>query len=94
MAISLQDVEYVAKLARLEIPAEAKADYGEKLNAILDYMQQLQELDTTGVPPTTHVLPLENVFREDIVRPCLDREKALANAPDREDGYFRVPKII
>lgn len=94
MAISLQDVEYVAKLARLEIPAEAKADYSEKLNAILDYMQQLQELDTTGVPPTTHVLPLENVFREDVIRPCLDREKALANAPDREDGYFRVPKII
>ncbi|MEG1500879.1 MAG: Asp-tRNA(Asn)/Glu-tRNA(Gln) amidotransferase subunit GatC [Clostridiales bacterium] len=94
MTISIKDVEYVAKLAKLDLNQDEKSAYTEKLNDILNYMEQLQELDTKDVPPTTHVLPLVNVFREDQVQPCLSREKALSNAPDREDGYFRVPRII
>lgn len=94
MAITVNDVEYVAKLAKLTIAEEEMDGYISKLSAILDYMQQLQEIDTTGVPLTTHVLPLENVFRADEVKPCLSRDKVLANAPDTEDGYFKVPKIF
>jgi aspartyl-tRNA(Asn)/glutamyl-tRNA(Gln) amidotransferase subunit C len=94
MAISIQDVEYVAKLAKLEFTEEEKVSYQKKLDAILCYMEQLQQLDTTNIEPTTHVLPLENVFREDKVGVCLSNEDALANAPDQADGYFKVPKIL
>lgn len=94
MVITIKDVEYVAKLAKLELKPEEKPAYTEKLNAILDYMVKLEELNTKEVPPTTHVLPLNNVFREDELRPCLPREKALQNAPDQNDGYFRVPRIL
>ena len=94
MTISIQEVEYVAKLAKLKLTEEEKTAYAEKLSAVLAYMEHLKEIDTSQVPPTTHVLPLENVFREDVVKPCLPREEALANAPDRQDGYFKVPKII
>ena len=66
MSITIADVEYVAKLAKLELEPCEKAEYTEKLNAILEYMQQLQELDTTDIIPTTHVLPLKNVFREEL----------------------------
>lgn len=94
MSITIGDVEYVAKLAKLELEPSEKAEYTEKLNSILEYMQQLQELDTRDIEPTTHVLPLNNVFREDELKPCLPREKALQNAPDQVDGYFRVPRIL
>ncbi|MGI5892138.1 MAG: Asp-tRNA(Asn)/Glu-tRNA(Gln) amidotransferase subunit GatC [Bacillota bacterium] len=94
MTISIQDVEYVAKLAKLNFTEEEKVIYQEKLDAILGYMEQLQELDTKDIEPTTHVLPLENVFREDKVGVCLSNQEALANAPDQKDGYFKVPKII
>ncbi len=94
MNITRSDVEHVAKLAKLKLTEEEKTAYQEKLDAILQYMQQLQELDTTGVAPTTHVLPLENVMRQDEVGVCLPREKALSNAPEPEDGYFRVPRIM
>ena len=94
MVITIKDVEYVAKLAKLELKPEEQPAYTEKLNAVLDYMVKLEELNTKEVPPTTHVLPLNNVFREDELRPCLPREKALQNAPDQNDGYFRVPRIL
>ena len=94
MAISEKDVSYVAELSELELSEQETAEYTETLNAILDYMEQLQELDTTGIEPTTHVLPLVNVFREDVVKPCLPREKALQNAPDRTENSFKVPKIL
>lgn len=92
--ITMDDVDYVAKLAHLDFTPAEMSDCADKMASILDYMQQLQQIDTTDVPITTHVLPLENVFREDIIGETLTTEKALANAPDQEDGYFKVPKIL
>ena len=94
MKISLDEVRYVAGLARLELaPAEEERLTGQ-LNAILEYMGQLAEVDTAGVEPTSHVLPLTNVLREDEPRACLPNAEALANAPAAEQGHFAVPKII
>jgi len=92
--ITLDDVAYVASLAHLSFSPEESADCADKLGAILSYMQELQGIDTEGVPPTTHVLPLTNVFRADAVGETLPREAALSNAPDQQDGCFKVPKIL
>ncbi len=92
--ISKQDVEHVALLARLELSEEEKELYTQQLNKILDAAQALQELNTDDVPPTAHVLSIQNVFREDRVGQHIDPEKALANAPDREENFFKVPKIV
>jgi len=94
MKISKQEVEHVAMLARLELTEEEKQTYTEQLNSILDYAAMLDRLDTRDVQPTAHPLPLQNVFREDVVRPSILQEDALANAPDQEDGFFKVPKIV
>ena len=94
MILSRKEVEHVALLARLELTEEEKEAYTHQLNAILDFMRQLDELDTSGVEPMAHVLPLVNVMREDEVRPGLSREEALAGAPDADQGQFRVPKIV
>jgi aspartyl-tRNA(Asn)/glutamyl-tRNA(Gln) amidotransferase subunit C len=92
--INLEQVRYVAELARLDLdPAEEQRLTGQ-LNAILEYMDQLGEVDTAGVEPTSHVLPLTNVMREDLVREGLSTEAALANAPAAEQGHFAVPKIL
>jgi len=92
--ITKKDVEHVAMLARLHLDEEEKAKYTEQLNSILDYMEKLNQLDTEKVEPTSHVLPIKNVFRKDKVEKSLANEEVLANAPDKEDGYFKVPKII
>ena len=94
MEISKEQVEHVAKLARLEVSEDEKAMFSRQLSAILTYMDQLKEVDTEGVEPTATVLPTENVWREDAVRLSLAQEQALANAPEQADGFFRVPKII
>jgi len=94
MAITVEDVERVAYLARLRFSEEEKEKFISQLNRILEYVAQLNELDTEGVPPTSHVLPLRNVFREDEVRPSTPREELMANAPARHMGYFEVPKVI
>jgi len=94
MSISIQDVEHVAKLARLELRQEEKETFTEQLNAILKYMDKLNELDTSNVQPTSHVLPLVNVMREDEPRESLPIEKVMLNAPDEEDGQFKVPAVI
>jgi len=94
MDISQQQVEHVAKLARLELSEDEKAIFARQLSAILSYMDQLKTLDTGGVEPTATVLPTDNVFRDDQVRPSLPQEAALANAPDQADGFFRVPRIL
>ncbi|MCR8846279.1 Asp-tRNA(Asn)/Glu-tRNA(Gln) amidotransferase subunit GatC [Paenibacillus sp. SC116] len=94
MSINLHDVEHVAKLARLLLTDEEKERYTDQLNAILKYADKLNELNTDDVQPTTHVLPIRNVMREDEVRPSLDRELVMKNAPEEEDGQFRVPAVL
>jgi len=94
MKITQQEVEHVAKLARLALsPAEIVTFTGQ-MDAILAYVEKLNELDTAGITPTSHAVPVENAFREDRVRPSIGVENALANAPDRVEGFFRVPKVI
>ncbi len=94
MEISKEQVEHVARLARLEVSEEEKTTFARQLSGILTHMDQLKEVETAGVEPTATVLPTDNVFREDEVRPSLTQERALANAPDQADGFFRVPKIL
>ncbi|TYP56179.1 Asp-tRNA(Asn)/Glu-tRNA(Gln) amidotransferase subunit GatC [Thermosediminibacter litoriperuensis] len=94
MKITIETVEHVANLARLYLSEDEKAEMAQKLNSILDYMEKLNELDTSNVPPTAHIIPVKNVFREDVVRESLPREEALRNAPEKERGFFKVPRII
>jgi aspartyl-tRNA(Asn)/glutamyl-tRNA(Gln) amidotransferase subunit C len=94
MSVTLKDVEHVAALARLELTDAEKERFTEQLNAILKYAEKLNELDTEAVPPTSHVLPLSNVMREDEVRPSWPLSDVLANAPEEEDGQFRVPAVL
>ena len=94
MKISEAEVRYVAKLARLGLDAERIQEMSETLSDILTYMDKLNELDTRGVPPTSHVGKTETVFREDAVGKSLPVDEALQNAPDRVGTYYRVPKII
>jgi aspartyl-tRNA(Asn)/glutamyl-tRNA(Gln) amidotransferase subunit C len=92
--ISRDDVEHIARLSRLAL-SEAEAErMREQLSGILAYIDKLRVLDTGGVEPTSHAVPLLNVMREDEPRPCLTQDEALANAPDRSDSSFRVPRII
>lgn len=94
MALTEKDVEYVARLARLEISDAEKTLYTAQLGKILGHAQELNAVDTSTVAATTHVLPLSNVTREDAVKPSMAREEILSNAPDKSKGCFRVPKII
>ncbi|MDK2877349.1 MAG: aspartyl-tRNA(Asn)/glutamyl-tRNA(Gln) amidotransferase subunit [Thermoanaerobacteraceae bacterium] len=94
MRITKETVEHVANLARLYLSEEEKAEMTEKLNSILDYMEKLNELDTSQVQPTAHVIPIKNVFREDRVWESLPLKETLKNAPDRDENFFRVPRII
>ena len=94
MSIDKKVVENVAVLGRLELSEDEKEEYTVQLNAILGYMEMLNKLDTTNVQPTAHVLPLKNVYRQDVVKPSMEREKVIANAPEKEDGQFKVPSIV
>lgn len=94
MKISEQDIKTVASLSRLKIREEEKEDVIFQLNKILTYVENLQTLDTTNIEPTTYALPMQNVFRADVVKPSLERELALSNAPLKEDGYFKVPRVL
>lgn len=94
MKITRSDVEHVATLARLELAEEEKDRFTGQLDAILAYVEKLNELNTDGIVPTSHAVPVENAFREDEVRPSIGVENALANAPDRVEGFFRVPRVI
>jgi aspartyl-tRNA(Asn)/glutamyl-tRNA(Gln) amidotransferase subunit C len=87
-------IDHIARLARLSLSEEEKRLFGAQLESILSYMDKLNELDTSAAEPTSHVLELSNVTREDANTRCLDREDALANAPDRTEKFYRVPKII
>lgn len=94
MKITRAEVEHVARLARLELSAEEAETFTGQMDAILAYVDKLNELDTTGITPTSHAVPVENAFRPDEERPSIGIDNALANAPDRVDGFFRVPKVI
>ncbi|MCI3923112.1 Asp-tRNA(Asn)/Glu-tRNA(Gln) amidotransferase subunit GatC [Paenibacillus sp. TRM 82003] len=94
MSVTLKDVEHVAKLARLELTEDEKARFTEQLNAILKYAEKLNELNTEGVEPTSHVLPVKNVLREDVARPSWPLDESMKNAPEEEDGQFRVPAVL
>lgn len=94
MEITKAQVEHVAKLARLAMTESETQEFGRQLSSILTYMEQLKSWDTTGVEPTATVLRQTNVFRADVVQPCLPVERALANAPESDGGYFRVPTIL
>jgi aspartyl-tRNA(Asn)/glutamyl-tRNA(Gln) amidotransferase subunit C len=92
--ITRDEVEHVARLARLAL-SDAEIDaLTSDLGAILDHAAQVSALDTSDVPPTAHPLPLVNVLRADEVRPGVDRDEVLAQAPEAEDGRFRVPRIL
>ena len=94
MKVTKEDLQNVAVLSRLAIPAEQEDKYIDQMDKILTYMDNLAELDTENVKPTTYALPMQNVFRKDEVKESLDRDAALANAPLKEDGYFKVPKVL
>ncbi len=94
MTLTLEEVEHIARLARLKLTAEEKARYREQLSAILDYAARLQSLDTAGIPPTSSVLPPRTVLRADEPGPCLKREELLANAPETSEGQYRVPPVL
>lgn len=94
MSISIKDVEHVAKLARLELSEQEKQTFTEQMNAILKYAEQLNELNTDNVEPTSHPVPLVNVMREDVSTPSLPIDKVLLNAPDEEEGQIKVPAVL
>ena len=92
--LTMEQVSRVAFLARLELSETETLRLTTELNGILGQFERLQELDTNGIPPTSHSLPLQNVFRDDEIRPSLSREAATANAPEKRDGNFIVPQIM
>ena len=94
MKITKEQVAYVAHLARLELDEAAVATFAEQIGSILDYMDMLNGVDTQGVQPTSHATSICNAFRDDAVREHLDTEAATANAPEKDDGSFIVPKVV
>ena len=94
MRITPKEVEHVATLARLKLDHEEVATFTGQMDAILSYVDKLSELNTDGIIPTSHAVPMENAFRSDVMRPSFGTEKALANAPERVEGFFKVPKVI
>jgi len=92
--ITMQEVEQVARLARLALSDAEKESMRRELDGILSYIDKLRALDTEGVPPTSHAVPMTNVMREDEPVPSLPQADMLANAPDQSGEFFRVPKII
>ena len=94
MKLTPEEVKHVAELAKLTLTDEEVTLYADQLSAILDYAAVLQQVDTSSVPPTPYVLPLHTITRPDMVEPCLTNEQALANAPDRDEGHFRVRAVF
>ncbi|SDR11213.1 aspartyl/glutamyl-tRNA(Asn/Gln) amidotransferase subunit C [Virgibacillus subterraneus] len=92
--ISKDQVKHVAHLARLAVTEDEADLFTDQLSSIIEYAEQLNELDTEGVEPTTHVMDLKNVLRKDEPKEWISKEDALKNAPDKQNGYFRVPSIL
>ncbi len=94
MSVTVADVEHVARLARLGLNPDQKELFACQMSAILGYVEKLKELDTEGITPTSHAVPMENVFREDVEKMPMGVVKALSNAPQRSGSFFNVPKVI
>jgi aspartyl-tRNA(Asn)/glutamyl-tRNA(Gln) amidotransferase subunit C len=94
MTLTIEEVEYIAELARLKLSEEEVNRFREQLSDILDYAARLQSLDTSGIAPTSSVLPERSVLRPDEVQPSLSLKELLSNAPDTEKGQFRVPPVL
>jgi len=94
MKITKEEVKHVSKLARLEMDEAEMDTFSRQIGTILEYFEALNQVNTDGIKPTSHAIFLTNAFREDEEKEHLDRESALANAPEKEDGYFLVPKVI
>lgn len=94
MKISQEEIKKIALLSRLEVREEHMTHMEKELNDILTYVAELNELDLDGVEPMAHAVPLQNVWREDVRKPSLDHDLALSNAPEAEDGYFKVPRVV
>lgn len=94
MKVTENDIKTVASLSRLKIHEDESAEVISRLDEFLNYVENLQSIDTTNIEPTTYALPMKNVFRADEVRPSLARDLALSNAPLKEDGYFKVPRVL
>ena len=92
--IDQMQVRKVAKLSRLELTDQDVQEFTSQLGAILEYVEKMNELDTKDVEPLAHCLPISNVFRQDSIKESLGTEKALANAPQRDEAFFKVPKIL
>ena len=92
--IDQAQVRKVARLSRLELTKAEVEEFTNQLSAILEYMEKMDELDTNGVEPLAHCLPINNVFRQDCIKPSLGTEKVLKNAPQRDGDFFKVPKIL
>ena len=91
--LTKEQVQHVAKLARLSLTEKEVELYAEQLSKILDYIDQLNEVNTDGIEPMTQLIPTVNVMREDIIKKQFERQEILSNAPHEEYGFFRVPKI-
>ena len=94
MALNIKDVEHVAKLARLGLSDEEKKVLAKQLSKILDYVEALNKLDTKNVAPTSHAVPMKNVFREDKAIPFKNADDILANGPETDGRFFKVPRIL
>ena len=94
MTLSAKEIRHVADLARLELDDAAVEKFVEQIGTVLEYVEKLRQVDTTGIRPTSHAIELTNAFREDEPRTHLENEDALANAPEKEDGSFVVPKVV
>lgn len=94
MNITVAEVEHVARLAKLELTTAEKELFAGQMGAILGYADKLKSLNTDGIVPTSHAVPMENAFREDVVSPSIGVEKALVNSPERAGSFFAVPKVI
>ena len=94
MSVTINDVEHIAKLARLEFTQEEKEKLTHQMNQILAYMETLNEIDTSDIEPLSHVIELNNVFREDVVRSSYSRGEMLKNASHHSEEFFKVPKVL
>ena len=94
MSISKEDVKYVAALARIDLPENKLEGFTKTLGDIVHYVEQLQKLDVSDVKPTSHAVPVGNVFREDVIKPSLTNREALSIAVEAKDGSFKVPLVI